>query len=341
MHIGSSDNSGLKNKSVASDRLWVSANFSKTKTVKHFVYEMESLPPFLLEHIKKIAFDEDLGLDYVIEHEAGSKHGDGFMAAMIAVNLKSKSNGKELPMICKLMPENKALQDLFSSQRVFDQEVMFYNEILPKFEMLQRQHGLTVENGFYGYPKCYFASSKKGESVIIMQDLRTDGFALWNKLIPIDVSRVRLFVEQLGRMHGLSFVLRDQHKDEFKQIQAVEDVMLPVCGVDPLLGMFMNSYDQAIEILDKEEHKDVMRHVKSNWRSLMEESMNGKLAEPFAVLAHGDCWNNNMMYQDNQVRFENIILTIITAFLRCHRKSVCWIGNAVAMYRLSSISATS
>lgn len=263
---------------------------------------MDSLPPFLLANLRAIAIAEGLGTDYVLEHEAGSKHGDGFMAAMIAVTLKGKAKGgQQLVLICKLMPENKARQDMFSAQNVFNQEVMFYNEILPMFEELQRKHGLSEKNGFFGYPKCYFASGKPGESVIIMRDLRADGFALWNKLDPIDVSRVRLLIEQLGRVHGLSFVLRDQRPDLFRRIQAVEDVMLPVCGVDPLLGMFMKSYDQAIEILDREDQREVMRRVKAEWRTLMEESMSGQLAEPFAVLAHGDCWNNNMMYQGNQV----------------------------------------
>lgn len=82
--------------------------------------------------------------------------------------------------------------------------------------------------------------------------------------------------------------------------------------------MFMKTYDQAVEILDKDDQKAVMSHVKSSWKSIMEECQSKTLAEPFSVLGHGDCWNNNMMYQDNKVSdvclklvfFRNIFLFV-------------------------------
>lgn len=111
---------------------------------------MDPIQPFLLEHLKAIAITEGLGTDFVIEHEVGSKHGDGFLGSMLAVTLTSKAASKKLALICNLLPANPDRIDMFQSQIVFAHEVHFYNTLLPLFKTLQLQHGLTEANGFFG-----------------------------------------------------------------------------------------------------------------------------------------------------------------------------------------------
>lgn len=36
---------------------------------------------------------------------------------------------------------------------------------------------------------------------------------------------------------------------------------------------------------------------------MVKELTTGKLAEPYAVICHGDCWNNNMLFK-NEVCME-------------------------------------
>lgn len=264
-------------------------------------------PPFLLQHFQAIAASEGI-YDYIVEHSAGSKHGDGFMADMMAVKLKGshlnksgKPVPKQLSLICKLLPSNEARREMFSSQLAFDREVLFYNELLPLLQQLQQHHGLSKPDSFFGYPRCYAAVGGSQEAVIIMQDLRADGFALWNKFDTIDLERVQLFMVQLGRLHGLSFVIRDQHPDWFERIRSLEDIMLPICKKPSLFDKFMNTFDQAIDLLSDTEHKQMLQRVRDSWTDLIAECTDKLLAEPFAVMGHGDCWNNNMMWRESKV----------------------------------------
>lgn len=219
------------------------------------------------------------------------------------VNGKTVSDQK-LSLICKLAPENVQRQEQCKTNLVFDREVLFYSTILPMLERFQLEKGLTEADGFFGYPK-YFGSSNDAatnEYGIIMRDLVASGFVLWNKLEPIRFENVKLLMEQLGRVHGLSFALRDQRPQDFQQIRDLDDVMIELIRSDVMGGMFNASYDQAIAALDKEEDVRLMKSLKSSYMEWLTVALGRSYAEPFSVLGHGDCWNNNMMFANNNVR---------------------------------------
>ena len=146
-----------------------------------------NIPQYLLNHFSKIAKDEGF-TEYSLEQAAGSQHGDGFVASMLSVTINGQRKIKnsdvlqwdKLSLICKLCPDDKIRQEQFCTQEIFECEVFAYNELLPVLRNFQEKVGLTEENGFFAYPKCYVATSDvdSGETVIIMKDLRSNGFAL-------------------------------------------------------------------------------------------------------------------------------------------------------------------
>lgn len=276
----------------------------------HTTCDMCDIPTYLLKHFKGIAEAEGF-LDYSIEHEAGSKHGDGFLSELLRITLTGNRrvngetlNDQKLALICKLAPQNIQRQEQCKTNLVFDREVLFYSTILPMLQRFQLEKGLTEADGFFGYPQ-YFGSSNDpvaNEYSIIMRDLVASGFLLWDKLEPIRFENVKLLMEQLGRVHGLSFALRDQRPKDFQMIRDLDDIMIEMFRSDVMAGMFNASYDQAISALDNEEDVQLMKSLKSSYMEWLTVSLGKEAAEPFSVLGHGDCWNNNMMFANNNVR---------------------------------------
>lgn len=66
-------------------------------------------------------------------------------------------------------------------------------------------------------------------------------------------------------------------------------------------GIFDAAYDQAISTLDNDDDVRLMKTLKSTYMQWLEDNLGKLAAEPFSVLGHGDCWNNNMMFADNNV----------------------------------------
>lgn len=270
-----------------------------------------NLPEYLLLELEKIANDKDL-CDYDIEQDAGSKHGDGFMATMVNITLrgKCKNAGKlvtaqPLHLICKLLPTNTARRELFNSVNVFEREVHMYNTILPAIRMFQEAKGLTDETGFFQYPNCYCAVSDvvKDHHYIIMDDLRPQGYVLWDKLKSIEYENVKLLMIALGRFHGLTFAIRDQKPDLFKRFKEMEDVMLQMILMNDsqMDAIFNSTLDRMLKLFEADklvhEHLQV---VHNTWKDVFIKCLGMDARNGICtVVNHGDCWNNNMMFRNN------------------------------------------
>lgn len=264
---------------------------------------VSNLPAFLVKHLDEIAKSERI-TEYTVQHEVGSKHGDGFMSEMTAVTLVGKLDGAEhrLDLICKRLPANATSQEEFKAHLVCERETLMYNTVLPLFEKLQRDKGIIEEDGFYAHPKCYvaeFEANNVAESVIIMQDLRASGYRMWPKGRITTVTNVRLLVQQMGRLHGLSFVLRDQQPEVFAKLVAIPESVMP--AMESFAGVFKSSYERAISVLESDVDRNIMRHMRDNFLQLMKNSLDLKLVGKTAVMVHGDTWNNNMMFKFEMV----------------------------------------
>lgn len=261
------------------------------------------LPEFLIVLLKKIA-DEEGFTDYTFDVSAGSNHGDGFLALIKRVIINGTRNGKteKLPLICKLMPTSKARRDQFNSDAVFIREAFMYGEVLPTFAAFQKEKGLSLEDGFCEYPKCYGTMDDKETDrfVIVMEDLKARGYELFDKFRPADFNHVKLFVESLGKFHAVSFALKDQRPEIFAKFKHLKDIFLQQVEDQPdAMGqMFTFFMDKSIAAFKPEEEAEIkaLTKLKGSIAEELRRTGSGENSEPFSVVNHGDCWNNNMMY---------------------------------------------
>lgn len=280
------------------------------------------LPAFVVRHLDDIARSEGFGT-YTIEHKAGSKHGDGFMSNMLAITLKEAT--RSLSLICKLQ---LAISSGADSTSVFEREVEMYRTVLPQLEALQTRYGLDGQTGFFAYPKFYLAEiSANNESIIVLEDLRNTGYALWDKFVPFQFENVALLLTQLGRYHALSFVLRDQQPKVFDGLQALDDLFIAMVK-NPNMGViFTSALEQSIGLLEAEADKTLMRSLHANWLDLMKSRGNADKLKRFGVIIHGDCHTNNMMFRVSNVRMASDLAyahsTIRFQLCRANRTALC------------------
>ncbi|XP_058455387.1 uncharacterized protein LOC131432854 [Malaya genurostris] len=213
---------------------------------------------------------------------------------------------RELHLLCKIPPLDPVRRLQFNSVNLFAREIDLYANLLPTMFEFQRQKGVTedLNTGFFNVPRCFLTRFDAGgeEALILMEDLRDRDFAMWNKLESINYEHARLLMIQLGRFHALSFAMKDQRPDLFEACK-VPDEMLPAMREnEQLMGMFATALDAAISILDTADEKACwkMNGLRNDFFGVLQSCLDVERAEPYAVLNHGDCWVNNLLfrYQD-------------------------------------------
>lgn len=274
---------------------------------------IDQLPDYVRRHLDTIAKLERF-VSYECSHQAGSKPGDGYMALVVAIELRgprlqSTDGGggsgitrhDTLSLMCKLLPASVERQEQFQMKALFEREAHFYAHLKPMLEQFQTDHNLTAANGFYAYPQCYVAvaDAAAAEYVIIMRDLRTHGYQLWEKSTPQPFATVRLLFEQLGRMAGVSLAIRDQRPDLFADIERLNDLYAPLVTSENMLKMISETFGKSVDMIESAEHKKTLQWIQKNWVQLLHDCTT--TTDAYAVLGHGDSWNNNMMFEGQNV----------------------------------------
>lgn len=267
-----------------------------------------SVPQYVTDAIHKIAKDEKFE-DYSITNESASNSMDGFQSSILkfVINGWRNNHSDKLSLICKIPSTNIVRRKEFHSDVVFEQESFFYENVFPYFEAFQRKRGVHHDDGFFEFPKCYeIVRDEKpfGDHAIVMENLNEKGFYMWNKANDIDFDHSASVLKVLGKLHAVSFAIRDQEPEKFKEFMQRTSVFHEEVSKSTGAQIFQRSYiEKAIRSLHPSETRLIQRmeNLQSTYRNLLSEIKSNTKCEPFGVLVHGDCWINNLLYRrDNE-----------------------------------------
>lgn len=250
--------------------------------------------------LNKVALAEGFS-NYKFHIEHGSSVGDGFTGVLLKVTIIENDNSKEINVVVKLPPDNVLRKHAMGAMLLFEREVFVYSLLLPEFVKFQQEQKLKPDIGFYNFPKCYFAEfdKERDDAVIIMEDLRDAGYKLISKSIPIDCEHAKLSFAALGRLHAISFAMKERSPETFEKFKALDDNTKQNLDNEMITSFMASCLDRAIGVLrdDEVKRKEKMFNLKENFVSLMKDLTSSTGAEPYAVVTHGDCWSNNFMYK--------------------------------------------
>lgn len=275
------------------------------------------LPEYLVNCIHKIAKNEQF-IDYKIETAAGSSHGDNFLGEMTAVTLSGTRRGQcdeiqsdQLHLICKAPPANEIRQKNFNTSLVFDREIFIYTKMLPAFLQFQREKGLSEIDSFNAFPKVYACESNptNGTYILIMEDLKSKNFQMFPKDQIITLDHQLLVMQELGKYHAVSFAMKEQQPNVFNEFKALKDAFVQVFAKTTIKTFIPKVIERSIDALHDAEHKKILQHFRATYMNRAMLIKTDSYCNEFGVMVHGDCWNNNFLFQysnDNVSEFSSL-----------------------------------
>lgn len=265
---------------------------------------MSSLPSKIIVLLKKIANAEGL-IDFDIIIGSNTNKKDNFLGELVSVVVTGKQIGangtkieKKLDLLCKFAPVN-SLKVGLKTESFFEREIFFYKTVAPAFSRFQEEKKLTADEQFKSFPRCYDAvyDPDNGICVIVMQNLRPEGYEMWPNEQPMPIERMRLIVQELAKFHAISFAMKDQRPDQFEEFKKLQDLAADFMNVPHIESTNRQTIQRAMNAMDCEVCKNIMRECLQNYSRISTNCLLEKFSDQSCVLTHGDCWKNNIIYR--------------------------------------------
>lgn len=288
---------------------------------------MAEIPEYVRELLHSIAKTEGFYNDHTLNVKPGCNQGDGFLSVVTSVTISGqrvKNNirtNDQLYLVCKSAPENETMREGFDSIVQFKREACMYGKILPILADFEREKGLTESERFTSYPKCYaiVADDQNDQMVIVMEDVRTKGYAMWKRSEPIPPKYAYDLLEEIAKLHACSFALKDQRPNVYNSFRELIDVVLDFTSTKTMREIIRASYERCLAAVEDPKHIEIVNDIIKNSEKYYEDCVALENVEPFAVVSHGDFWINNILFRNNQEvsnsNVHNLALVFIIFFV--------------------------
>ncbi|XP_029171302.1 uncharacterized protein LOC114940725 [Nylanderia fulva] len=226
----------------------------------------------------------------------GTNFLSNFFKVKIVYTILSKID-KKLSMqianiVIKSEPKNGMQLTMVREQNMFIRELTMLKETLPKIEKLvHKQLG----------PKLWFGSSEC--RILVMENLSEKGFIMKDRQKGLSMAHCLLVIEQLAKLHAGSVAL---HEKEPKLIESFKTggILSATCPESymRLLEVSLLNMSKAIQgWADQKYNARIATKLDKLAKTIRDRCAVVYKYEPneFCVLNHGDCWTNNIMFQEN------------------------------------------
>lgn len=176
----------------------------------------------------------------------------------------------------------------------------------PHFAAFEREKSVAPADAFRA-PRCLATrcDAAAEQYAIVLEDLRFGGWQLCDKFRAVDEAHGRCVAEALARFHAVSVALRDQRPALFDELACMENGFLRHVEekTDETRAFFGVAWKRAMEALGAEDEQLRRKFwaATEDFVPIVQRCLRYAPAEARRVIGHGDFWNNNMMFEYDEV----------------------------------------
>lgn len=257
----------------------------------------------LLE-VEKIVFVETLKLT-----EAGDNYGSTILGVNITIN--DGSSTESIQTVAKMLPPNAYIQKMFNSQKTFQNEIGFYQKIIPCLKQFQREQGMNkvidCSPEFIAARTSLnpLSTTVDEDAILLIKNLKKEGFEIIDRTKGFDLLQSQIILEKLAELHGTTMALQLLQPEKFSR------KLQPFFEPFQIFAVDKDKYAELINAILKPLQRDEICR-KNNKRiedifydCLQAHNKNSENLQKskFLGLVHMDLWCNNIMIkrQNNSV----------------------------------------
>ncbi|KAG0720160.1 hypothetical protein GWK47_006935 [Chionoecetes opilio] len=206
---------------------------------------------------------------------------------------------REVTYVAKCNPlRNMAAFESFT-KIVFMKEAQFYQKIVP---LINTELEATGQEPLR-LPTWYVNHLVEGKEIIVLKDMRPDGFKMFDRLKGMDVVHVSLVLQELARLHATSTIVQAKMSEP---MEVTYDFLQKDYGDYSGAAyerffetVFASNMETVAKMAEKVGGYDtVVKWLNSNAAQGLDMVLGClKKSPPFDVICHGDCWNNNILFK--------------------------------------------
>ncbi|KAG5863225.1 hypothetical protein JTB14_038435 [Gonioctena quinquepunctata] len=233
----------------------------------------------------------------------GHSDAEGFLSHIILVKaccITKKNKQKTYNLAVKYMKEHEGLRKLSCVQQACKIEFYMYSRVFPALKNFL--HERKIQDELHSIAKCYACIDCGHEEVIIMDNLKANGYEMNDKKEPLNVHNLKAVLKEYGEFHALSFALKDQKKELYKELiqHLHHDIFISTMNLTQMRESFEKNLRTALMTLklngDISLHDKLYKLFSKPPHEMMIDAISN-IEELQSVIVHGDCWNNNYFYK--------------------------------------------
>ena len=231
----------------------------------------------------------------------GTEKGDNYFGVIMCIHLSCNSvigAKQDLYFVIKIAPESEKFRQMFPVNEAFQREHYIYREVLPAFQKFQEDH--AIKQPFTSYAQYYGSSIEVGKEFILMKDLKHFNYFMCNRKEVMDFEHSLLVFQELGRLHSLSFAMKDKNPYLFRALSKnCKDIFFNNCNLEQMSESFEGNRQFVLEAFDTVKDGDVIEKVNKFFEDGFKRTLqwiSPEAAGDYAVIGHGDTWINNLLF---------------------------------------------